>query len=160
MDSMSAKIHEYLKPTSSNGQNAATKTLQGSQQDHASTAFPYLEKIQVMAQKNPYAMLGAMIGVAAIVVTAVTTFAIAIFTGAFLLYGKMSGMEVSQRQILEAFNKNEEEVKVLRTYEASVLARQNYIAGLMDAKRKDQLNQYDKANPLPRPPDKINKEKQ
>lgn len=152
---MSAKIHEYIKPSISQNGNKTREGLQETAQE----AFPYLEKMRVMAQKNPYAMLGAMIAVASIVVAAVVTFSVAIFTGAFLLYGKMSGMEVSQRQILEKLSENENEVKVLRTYEASVLARQNYIAGLMDSKRKEQLNQYDKANPLPRLPDKINREK-
>src|SRR6185436_12731633 len=99
---MRAIIHEYQSTSSPNGSKHAAGTMPKSYQE-----FPYLEKIDMVAQKNPYAMLGAMIGIAAIVITAVNTFAIAIFTAAFLLYGTVSEMNVTQKTMLDKMTEGE-----------------------------------------------------
>lgn len=137
-----------------NGQET-DKGLPKSYQD----AFPYLEKIAVTAEKNPYTMLTIIVSIASVIVIAVTTLSISVIGSVFIMYGKMNSMEAQQTVIIEKLGTNEQELKVLRTYEASVLSRQNYIAGLMDGKRKQQLNEYDRANPIPRIPDKPIKEK-
>lgn len=148
-----------VTPISRNGKASTEIPLPESLQAESTAihrAFPYLEAIAVTAKKNPYAMLTIIVAIASVVIIAVTTLSIAIIGSVFIMYGKMSAMEVQQKSILDELVANKQEVKVLRTYEASVLSRQNYIAGLMDNNAKKQLNQYDIANPIPRVPNKEN----
>ena len=135
---------------SPNGNSDANKDLQEPLDAHS--AFPYLEKISMTAKKNPYAMLTIIISIASVIVIAVTTLSVSILGSVFVMYGKMSAMENQQQVIIEKLTTNDSELKVLRTYESSVLASQNYAVGLMDSRQQERMNSYDKANPIPKLP--------
>ena len=126
-------------------------------QENAQEAFPYLEKISMTARRNPYAMLTIIVSIASVVVIAVTTLSVSIIGSVFIMYGKMNKMEADQAVIIKSLDKRETEDKVTRTYEASVLSRQNYMVGLMDGKQKAAMNAYDKSNPIRFPSDEPKK---
>jgi len=121
--------------------------------------FPFLEVALNKAKESPWIVLSIIVGVAAIIVGAIVSFTVGFGLFLFSLNGTMHEMKAQQTVIVEQLNENKNDLKVLRTYEASVLSRQNYAVGLMDRKGRDAMNEYDRANPLPRIPEKsVNKE--
>ena len=111
------------------------------------------------AKKSPYAMLTIIVSIASVIIIAVTTLSVSVIGSVFVMYGKMNTLETQQTVIIEQLNENKSELKVLRTYEASVLSRQNYAVGLMGKGQQERMNAYDRSNPIPRIPEKsVNKE--
>ena len=133
--------------------------MQESWDKEVSEAFPYLEDLGMVARKHPYAMLTAIISIATVVMICVTTLGVSIIGGVFIMYGSMRSIETQQTAILSRLDQQDNENKLTRTYNATVLSRQNFMVGLMDPKQQKQMNEYDKANPV-RFPDKPKQEKQ
>lgn len=110
------------------------------------------------ARKHPYAMLAAMISIASIVVVAVTTVAVSIFGGMFLMYGTMRDIQANQAVIIDQQVKVEGQVSVVKTYSASILGRQDFMIGLMTKEQQERVNAYDRANPRVLLPDEVRKQ--
>lgn len=108
----------------------------------------------MVAKRNPYAMLTVIVSIATVVIICVTTLSVAIIGGMFIMYGEMKGIRADSAAISKMLDKRETEDKVTRTYTASVLARQDFMVGLMTAKQQTQVNSYDRSNPIRRPSDK------
>lgn len=116
------------------------------------SAFPYLGQIIVAAKNHPYAMLIGIVTAVGSVLVAIGTLAVITVGGMFSMYGTMREMKAQQATIIDQQATYVNEIKVLRTYEASVLSRQNFIAGLMSAESQQRLNDFDRANPVPQLP--------
>lgn len=114
--------------------------------------LPFLRDIMSTADKHPYAVVGIIITVVGIVMAALVTIAITVIGGMFSMYGTMREIQAQQTVILKELTTYQNDIKVLRTYEASVLSRQNFIAGLMSPEDQRRLAEYDRANPIPSPP--------
>jgi hypothetical protein len=115
------------------------------------TPFPYLEDVMAAARKHPYAALGAMIGVAGIVVAAIVTVAVSVFTGMFLMYGTMKETTTNQIQIqqsLIAIQKQQtDDMNAVRAYESNISRRTEFIVGLMTPQQQKSVAEYDAVNP-------------
>lgn len=104
------------------------------------------------ADKHPYVVVGIIVSVVGIVMAALMTIAITVIGGMFSMYGTMREMQAQQAVIIKQQADYANDIKVLRTYEASVLSRQNFIAGLMTPEDQKRLAEFDRANPIPNPP--------
>jgi hypothetical protein len=125
-------------------------------EDEALAAFPYLEKIGVTARKHPYAMLAGIIGAVGTVLVTIASACVILFSSFFTMYGTMREMQAQQKVFIENQAVLMSELKVMRTYNASVLSRQNFIAGLMSPDDQKRLMEFDRANPLyQQPPPQI-----
>lgn len=147
---MSANVNvhrtEFRRHEKSNGANIRLpETLQRPK-------LPFAQDLASAMDKHPYVVVGLMITVVGIVMAAIVTVALAVIGGMFSVYGTMNAMKAEQTILIQQVAEYRNDVKVLRTYEASVLARQNYIAGLMTPDDQRRLNEYDRANPIPHPP--------
>lgn len=111
-------------------------------------AFPYLENIVLTAKKHPYAMLAGIVTMVGTVLVAIASACVILFSSFFTMYGTMREMQAQQKQFIEQQQSLTNELKVMRTYNASILARQNFIAGMMTPDSQRRLNEYDKANPV------------
>ncbi len=121
-------------------------------EDDILAAFPYLEKIGVTARKHPYAMLAAIIGAVGTVLVTIASACVILFSSFFTMYGTMREMQAQQKVFIENQAVLMSELKVMRTYNTSVLSRQNFIAGLMSPEDQKRLMDFDRANPLYQPP--------
>jgi len=133
----------------SNGTNIRWPPLQG---DEILSAFPFLETISVTARKHPYATLAAIVALVGTVLSAIVTACVILFTSFFTMYGTMRELQANQKVFIDNQAVLMSELKVMRTYNASVLSRQNFIAGLMSPDDQKRLNEFDRANPLYQPP--------
>lgn len=113
--------------------------------------LPFVRDIMSTADKHPYAVVGVIVTVVGIVMAALVTIAITVIGGMFSVYGTMREMRAEQTYILKELTTYQSEIKVLRTYESSVLSRQNFIAGLMSPDKQKLLAEYDRANPIVQP---------
>lgn len=116
--------------------------------------LPFARDFMSATEKHPYIVVGLMITVVGIVMAALVTIAVTVIGGMFSVYGTMNAMKAEQAILVQQVAEYRNDIKVLRTYEASVLARQNYIAGLMTPDDQRRLNEFDRANPIPNPPAK------
>jgi hypothetical protein len=118
----------------------------------ADDPFPYLEQISVVAKRHPYAMLAGIITAVGSVLVAIGTGVAVVVSSMFTMYGTMTAMQADQKAFIENQAVIVNELKVMRTYNASVLSRQNFIAGLMSPDDQKRLMEFDRANPLYQPP--------
>lgn len=100
------------------------------------------------ADRHPYVAVGIIVSVVGIVMAALMTIAITVIGGMFSMYGTMRAMQTQQETIIKQQADYANDIKVLRTYEASVLSRQNFIAGLMSPTEQKRLGEFDRANPI------------
>lgn len=114
-----------------------------------SAVFPYIEQLVTVSKKHPWGVLAAIVTAVGSVLVAIGTLAVIVVGGMFSMYGTMRELKVQQATIIEQQMVYTNEIKVLRTYEASVLSRQNFIAGLMSQDMQKRLNEYDRSNPVP-----------
>jgi len=137
--------HELKAKT---GHNGHSELLQETfHAEPSSSAFPYLEEVIVAAKKHPYAMLAAMISIASLVVAAVVTVSVALFTGVFLMYGTMRDIQAKQVTILEQQAETRGQISVIKTVHMTTLARQDIMVSLMSKESQQQIAVFDKANP-------------
>jgi hypothetical protein len=119
--------------------------------------FPYLEDAMVAIRKYPYAALGAMISIAAVVISAVTVLAVSVIGGMFLMYGQMKETTATQALLLTRFEQFDQQHRsdynALRAYASADLSRTNFLVGLMSAEKQEQANSYDRTHPMPLLPD-------
>src|SRR5262249_24043049 len=99
-------------------------------------------------------MLTIIVSIASVVIIAITTLSVSVIGSVFIMYGKMNTIEAKQETIIQRLDKQYNEDKLTRTYNATVLSRQNYMVGLMDGKQQQKMTEYDKANPVRFPDDK------
>src|SRR5215813_639337 len=137
---MRAYAQQAVQPDASRNGQTSAKPLQES----LDTAFPYLERIGMVAKKNPYAMLTIIVSIASVVIIAITTLSVSVIGSVFIMYGKMNTIEAKQETIIQRLDKQDNEDKLTRTYNATVLSRQNYMVGLMDGKQQQKMTEYDK----------------
>lgn len=127
-------------------------------------AFPYLEQMSVAARKHPYAALGAMIAVAGIIVAAIVTMAVAVFTGMFMMYGTMRETTANQVQIqqsLMAIQKQQtDDMNAVRAYASNNARRNEFIVGLLSRQSQAAIAEWDRANPRPELPGVNNSRKE
>lgn len=113
--------------------------------------FPYLERIMAGVRKYPYAALGAMIAIAGVIIAAVVTLAVSLFTGMFLMYGQLRETTAKQEQIqstLMAIQKQQtDDMNAVRAYESNVSRRTEFIVGLMTPANQRSVAEYDRGNP-------------
>ena len=119
-------------------------------------SFPYLENLMAAARKYPYAALGAMITVAGIVIAAIVTVAVSVFTGMFLMYGTMKETTTNQIQIQNALiaiqKQQTDDGNAIRAYESNRARRTEFIVGLMSPENQKAIAQWDAVNPAPELP--------
>ena len=113
--------------------------------------YPILEKVFMAVKDYPYAALGVMIGIASIVIAAVTVLAVSIIGGMFLMYGEMRqntalmGDILKKQQTIET--RQLDDGKVMRAYEAANGKRIEFMVGLMSPVQRREMNEYDRAHP-------------
>lgn len=121
--------------------------------DQPDEPFPYLEKMTVVVKKHPYAAIGAMISIAAIVISAITVISVSIGGGMFLMYGEMNRNTALMQQILtkqEVIETRQlDDGKVMRAYEAANGKRIEFMVGLMTKEQQERMNNYDRIHPSP-----------
>lgn len=113
--------------------------------------YPRLEALLTTASKYPVAAIGVMVSIAAIVVGMVVTLAIAVIGGMFVMYGTMNQTTAKLDTVIKALDEAKTEQKVMRTYTASTLSRQNFMVGLMTRDQQKAISEYDKGNPVVNP---------
>lgn len=118
------------------------------------TPFPRLEAVLASAIKNPYAAIAAMIAVASLIVTAIVGVAASMFAAVFIMYGTMNQTTAKLDTVIKQLDENKTEAKVMRTYTASTLSRQNFMVGLMTRDQQRAVAEYDKNNPVNPPKEK------
>lgn len=138
----------FTKPTNGNGQSSPAEVLQSELHlPRPDEPFPYLENIMVAAKKYPYAAIGVMISIAAVVISAVTVLAVSIGGGMFLMYGEMKANTALLKTSLDQQVAIEGQVKVVKTIAQATLARQDFMTGLMTKEQQERVNAYDRTNP-------------
>ena len=116
--------------------------------------YPPLEAILTTARKYPLTAIAIMVSIAALVVGAVVTLAISVIGGMFLMYGTMNQNTAQLATISKQLEENKTEQKVMRTYTASTLSRQNFMVGLLTRDQQRAISEYDKNNPINQPKEK------
>lgn len=127
--------------------NGKQGNLHGPEAPPDDNAFPYLEQIIVAAKQHPYTMLALMISVAGIVIAAIVTVSVALFTGVFLMYGTMRDVQAKQEVIMEQQSETREQVNLVKTVYMTTLARQDVMLSLMSKESQQQMQAFDRANP-------------
>lgn len=139
----------------SNG--ARIRFPQSLQDDEILSAFPFLEDIRVATRRHPYAVIAAIVTAAVSVIGAIIGAVVFVAVAGFQMYGTQQATLTEIRQLRQENAVITSELKVMRTYNTSILSRQNFIAGLMSPDDQKRLNEFDRANPLyvpaPKPPD-------
>lgn len=113
-----------------------------------------------VAQKYPYAAIGVMISIAALVISAVTVLSVSVIGGMFLMYGEMrqntATMKENQATMVQILNKQQiienrqiDDGKVMRAYEAANGKQNEFMIGLMSRDNQRTMFEYKRANPLP-----------
>lgn len=119
--------------------------------DDIHAAFPFLEQISVTAKKHPYLTLAGIVALVGTVLSAIVGACVILFSSFFTMYGEMRETRAELKSLRSDIAIYVSEAKVSRTYSASVLARQNFIAGLMSKEAQQRLAEYDRVNPVSPP---------
>lgn len=143
-----------IRAAKRNGGTGRLQDFEGERGEPGSTdtPLPYLEDIMGVASKYPYSALAAMIAIAGVIVAAVVTLGVAMFTGMFLMYGQQARSETKLDTVLQRQTQMEGQISVIKTIYMSNLARQDVMITLMPKSEQEQMNAYDRANPrIPMP---------
>lgn len=118
--------------------------------------FPYLEDAMVIARKYPYSALGVMIGIATIIVAALVTVAVSVFTGMFLMYGTMRETTANQIQIQQSLvviqKQQTDDMNAVRAYSSNNARRTEFIVAMLSPEGQRRISEWDKSNPQPELP--------
>lgn len=155
---------EKLPLTKSNGSGRGPISPLQESFDRPDEPFPYLEKLVVAIKKYPYAAIGVMISIAAVIVSAITVLAVSIIGGMFLMYGEMKENTALMQEIKNNQKAIEErqlnDGNVMRAYEASNGKRIEFVVGMLSKDAQEKVNQYDRAHPSPLMPEAPEERKQ
>lgn len=155
--------NEYIVNASIRRQRAAervngdTDNLQGIfhvAETETDETFPRLEAFLMTLRKNPYAAIGVMIAIATLVITALSAVAVSMFAAIFMMYGTMNQSTAKLDVVIKTLDEAKTEQKVMRTYTASTLSRQNFMVGLMSRDQQKAVAEYDRNNPINPPAEK------
>lgn len=159
-----SNVHEHTidarRRIGINGKLQAISHSSEAKQDQPDSPFPYLETIVAAAKKYPYAAVGVMISIAAVVISAVTVLSVSVIGGMFLMYGEMrqntATMRENQATMLQILNKQQtienrqiDAGNIMRAYEAANGKRVEFMVGLMSPGQQRAMNAYNRSNPMP-----------